>query len=47
VLDPRGRNNIAIAVWKTDETPGGLGAVSLVNCGSFTSPIDAGRGPAR
>jgi len=47
VLDRRGRNNIAIAVWKTDETPGGLGAVSLVNCGSFTSPIDAGRGPAR
>ena len=42
VIDPHGSNDITIAVWKTDTTPGGLGAVSLVNFGSYTSPIDVG-----
>jgi beta-galactosidase len=40
VIDPHGRNSIVIAVWKTDDTPGGLGVVSLVNYGSYASPID-------
>lgn len=31
VLDPNGRNTIAIAVWKTDASTGGLGRVSLVD----------------
>lgn len=30
ILNPNGENRIAIAVWKTDATPGGLGTVSLV-----------------
>jgi beta-galactosidase len=42
VIDPHGTNSITIAVWKTDDTPGGLGAVSLVDYGSVTSPIDVG-----
>lgn len=42
VLDPHGKNSITIAVWKTDDTPGGLGTVSLVDYGSVTSPIDVG-----
>ena len=43
VIDPHGRNSIAIAVWKTDDTPGGLGTVSLVDYGSYTSPLAAAR----
>jgi beta-galactosidase len=31
VLDHHGPNRIAIAVWKTDTTPGGLGEVELVD----------------
>jgi len=42
VIDPHGNNDITIAVWKTDDAPGGLGAVSLVDFGSYTSPVDAG-----
>lgn len=42
VIDPHGKNSITISVWKTDDTPGGLGAVSLVDYGSYTSPIDVG-----
>ncbi|TPG14203.1 beta-galactosidase [Sphingomonas koreensis] len=38
VIDPHGKNSITIAVWKTDDTTGGLGAVSLVNYGSYGSP---------
>lgn len=37
VLNERGPNHIALAVWKTDTTPGGLGTVSLVNYGSYAS----------
>jgi len=40
VIDPHGDNDITIAVWKTDATPGGLGAVSLVEDGSYASPLD-------
>ena len=40
VIDPHGNNDITIAVWKTDGSPGGLGKVSLVDFGSYTSPID-------
>jgi hypothetical protein len=42
VIDPHGNNDIVIAVWKTDDTPGGLGTVSLVDFGSYTSPVDVG-----
>jgi hypothetical protein len=42
VIDPHGDNDIAIAVWKTNATPGGLGAVSLVSYGSYTSALDVG-----
>jgi beta-galactosidase len=38
VIDPHGPNSILIAVWKTDNSPGGLGSVTLVNYGSVTSP---------
>jgi hypothetical protein len=40
VIDPHGNNDITIAVWKTDGSPGGLGTVSLIDYGSYTSPID-------
>ncbi|MDZ5649392.1 beta-galactosidase [Nitrospirillum sp. BR 11828] len=41
VLLPQGDNTIDIAVWKTDEGPGGLGEVSLVNYGSYKSSMGA------
>lgn len=42
IINPHGNNDITIAVWKTDGSPGGLGAVSLIDFGSYTSPIDVG-----
>ena len=39
VLNPHGSNTIAIAVWNTDATTGGLGQVKLVNYGSYASPL--------
>ncbi|MEO8778560.1 MAG: beta-galactosidase [Rhodanobacter sp.] len=42
IIDPHGNNDITIAVWKTDGSPGGLGTVSLIDFGSYTSPIDVG-----
>jgi beta-galactosidase GanA len=39
ILDPNGTNTIAIAVWNTDASTGGLGAVSLESFGSFASPV--------
>jgi beta-galactosidase len=42
VIDPHGNNDITIAVWKTDRSPGGLGTVSLIDFGSYTSPVDVG-----
>jgi hypothetical protein len=48
VIDPHGPNHIAIAVWKTDDTQGGLGQVSLVDEGSVTAPpAGEGHGPTR
>ncbi|NII10786.1 beta-galactosidase [Oleiagrimonas sp. C23AA] len=38
ILDPRGRNSIAIAVWNTAER-GGLGKVSLVAQGNTLTPL--------
>ncbi|WP_432066183.1 beta-galactosidase [Streptomyces sp. C10-9-1] len=40
ILAPRGRNTVAIAVWKEDDAPGGLGAVTLENLGTTVSPLD-------
>jgi hypothetical protein len=37
VLRPQGNNSIVIAVWKIDESAGGLGEVSLINFGSYSS----------
>jgi beta-galactosidase GanA len=39
ILNPHGRNTIAIAVWNTDGSSGGLGKVELTNYGSYTSPL--------
>jgi hypothetical protein len=39
ILDPNGTNTIAIAVWNTDASTGGLGAVSLESFGSYASPL--------
>jgi beta-galactosidase GanA len=39
VLNPNGRNSIAIAVWNLDGSTGGLGAVALTNYGSYASSL--------
>jgi len=39
ILKPRGKNTIAIAVWNTDGSTGGLGTVSLESLGSVASPL--------
>ncbi|WP_329611827.1 NPCBM/NEW2 domain-containing protein [Kitasatospora herbaricolor] len=39
ILNPNGDNSIAIALWNTDATTGGLGTVTLENLGSTTSPL--------
>jgi beta-galactosidase GanA len=39
ILNPSGRNSIAIAVWNLDGSTGGLGTVALTNYGSFTSSL--------
>lgn len=39
ILRPRGKNSIAIAVWNTDASTGGLGRVSLQNYGSVASSL--------
>ena len=39
VLDPRGNNRIAIAVWNLDGSTGGLGTVALTDYGSYASPL--------
>ncbi|MEV4313654.1 beta-galactosidase [Actinocrispum sp. NPDC049592] len=48
ILKPNGANTIAIAVWNTDATTGGLGKVSLESYGTHTSaltvaPVDSPR----
>ena len=42
ILRPNGTNTIAIAVWNTDATSGGLGTVSLESYGSQASPLRVG-----
>jgi beta-galactosidase GanA len=39
ILNPNGRNSIAIAVWNLDAGTGGLGRVSLTDYGSFASSL--------
>ncbi len=39
ILRTQGANTIAIAVWDTDATTGGLGTVSLVDLGSYASSL--------
>jgi beta-galactosidase GanA len=39
VLRTQGRNSIVIAVWKVDQSEGGLGEVSLINYGSYKSGL--------
>ncbi len=39
ILNPRGRNSLAIAVWNLDASTGGLGTVALTNYGSYTSSL--------
>ncbi len=39
ILNPDGRNSIAIAVWNLDGKTGGLGKVALTNYGSYTSSL--------
>ncbi|MEY9966197.1 beta-galactosidase GanA [Streptacidiphilus sp. MAP12-16] len=39
ILRPNGADSIAIAVWNTDGSTGGLGTVSLESFGSTTSPL--------
>jgi beta-galactosidase GanA len=47
ILNPHGANTIAVAVWNTDGTSGGLGKVELTSYGSYASPLRVGqnRGP--
>jgi beta-galactosidase GanA len=40
ILKPDGQNTIAIAVWNTDATSGGLGKVSLESYGTQASSLD-------
>ncbi len=39
ILDPNGRNSVAIAVWNLDGSTGGLGRVSLTDYGSYASSL--------
>ena len=39
ILNPNGNNTIAIAVWNSDATTGGLGTVRLESYGSHVSPL--------
>jgi beta-galactosidase GanA len=39
ILKPNGENTVAIAVWNTDATTGGLGKVSLESYGTRTSAL--------
>ncbi|WP_406447751.1 beta-galactosidase [Streptomyces sp. NBC_00876] len=43
VLDPHGKNRIAIAVWNLDASTGGLGKVELTNYGSYASSLKVAR----
>jgi beta-galactosidase GanA len=39
VLNPHGKNTIALAVWNLDGSTGGLGKVALTNYGSYASSL--------
>ncbi|GAA5200167.1 beta-galactosidase [Rugosimonospora acidiphila] len=39
ILNPDGKNTIAIAVWNLDGSTGGLGTVALTNYGSYASSL--------
>ena len=39
ILNPNGRNTIAVAVWNLDGSTGGLGSIALTNYGSYRSPL--------
>ncbi|MFF7946074.1 beta-galactosidase [Streptomyces griseorubiginosus] len=39
ILNPNGRNSIAIAVWNLDGSTGGLGKVALTDYGSYASSL--------
>ncbi len=39
ILNPNGKNSIAIAVWNLDGSTGGLGTVALTNYGSYASSL--------
>ncbi|MDT4912843.1 MAG: hypothetical protein QOC66_1971 [Pseudonocardiales bacterium] len=43
ILNPNGRNSIALAVWNLDGSTGGLGQVSLTNYGSYASSLTVGQ----
>ncbi len=40
ILNPNGRNTIAVAVWNLDGSTGGLGSIALTNYGSYRSPLE-------
>jgi beta-galactosidase GanA len=42
ILNPNGRNTIAIAVWNLDGSTGGLGKVALTNYGSHATSLKVG-----
>ncbi|HEY2042042.1 MAG TPA: beta-galactosidase [Jatrophihabitans sp.] len=42
ILKPNGQNTIAISVWNTDGSTGGLGTVSLQSLGSVASALQVG-----
>ncbi|NBH04777.1 beta-galactosidase, partial [Amycolatopsis sp. SID8362] len=39
ILNPNGRNTIAVAVWNLDGSSGGLGKIAWTNYGSHRSPL--------
>ncbi|KUN89027.1 beta-galactosidase [Streptomyces bungoensis] len=39
ILNPHGRNSVALAVWNLDGSTGGLGRVSLTDYGSYASSL--------
>ncbi|MEU4252967.1 beta-galactosidase [Amycolatopsis sp. NPDC026612] len=39
ILNPNGRNTIAVAVWNLDGSTGGLGKIAWTNYGSYRSPL--------
>jgi beta-galactosidase len=46
ILRQQGTNTIALAVWSTDDSTGGLGQVNLTALGNHTTPIHVRNLPA-